>query len=1179
MMRFWSVMVFLFFSCHLAIAETVRALDFENLTQEELVIDTVLPFYGKTIALSGNYTDSTYRAIIEYPEFEPLTKDETHRLLPIIKTQSTVAIGAMPEVETFISTERKQGRLSISFIPLVYRDGKYMKMISFRLSVISKAQHTTQKKLSAEPRYASHSILSSGKWVKIRVPSTGYYQISSADINQLGFSDISRVKVFGYGGAAQPDVLTDEYLRVTDDLKEVPTVDGGNKKVFFARGPICWDDKTGQRVFNQFSSYGYYFLTEGDDAQTITADEMKATYYPSDADYHTLYEKDEVAWFHGGRNLFENRLLTSTPTIYNISTSGHCSKGTVSVSITASTNSKATVVFNDSVKQTITLPSVANYAVATQNTLTFPVECIKSTNKISITNNSGCDMRLDYICINYDEPSPMPDLLSALPSPEYVAYIDNQDLHADSDIQMVIIVPESGKMDAAAERLKRAHEMKDGMRVKVVHDYELYHEFSSGTPDANAYRRYMKMLYDKAGTDESRMPRYLLLFGDCAWDNRMVSNDWKTCDRRDYLLCYESENSFSATTCYMMEDYFGLLDDGEGGEHTKADKPDIGIGRLCVTTAENAAVQVDKIISYMNNKHAGDWQNTICVIGDDGDSNRHVEQAEMVAKQTETLYPGYNIKRVYIEAYTRESSATGNSYPSVTRLLREQMTKGALFMNYSGHGTAYQMAHERVLLLSDFAENKTQNLPVWFTASCDIMPIDTKIENFGEVSMANPSGGAVAFIGTTRTVFEYENSKINQLFSKYVFMEEKGHRITLGEALRRAKNDLITTGQDLSHNKLHYVLLGDPAMSLATPTAEIVIDSINNAVADEQQHILPAGSTVTLVGHVKANRGDVDADFNGIVSVTVKDAEEYVLCHNYDTGDTEGRFGYYDRKNVIYNGNDNIRNGRFSIRFTVPMDIKYDSAEGLILLYAHDDSTRLAHGNYEHIVFKDAVSEGNDSIGPSIYCYLNSPAFKNGGKVNTTPYLVAQLADKDGINVSGSSIGHDLSLVIDGVSAYNLNDYFEFDFGSYTSGKVTYCLPELAEGKHKLQLKAWDVLNNSSTAELMFEVVNGLKPVITDIGCTISPAKTSTDFILIYDRAGSAVDVTFEVYDLQGRIVWRKTETGVTTDGRYLMHWDLTSNSGSSVTSGVYLYRARVSSGGSSEALMAKKLLVSTGLK
>ncbi len=1177
MMKLWTILIGLTIGCCTAFAGSFnRTHNFVNLTQEELRIDSILPYYSTSIDLGKNYADSTYTINVEYPEFQSLTKEEILWLSELLSSSQITIEDNQPKISKNISIERKCAQLNVGFIPIVQHDGEYKKLVSFKLNITASPRINNKPTKTLSPRYVAHSVLSSGKWVKIRVPSTGYYQLTVADIESIGFKDISKVKVFGYGGAAQPDVLTDSYLRETDDLKEIPTFYSSGRKVFFAQGPATWESKESIRKFNQFSSFGYYFLTEGDSSLVISAEEMKNMYYPADIDYHTLYEKDEVSWYHGGRNLYENTFLTANATKYTISTPGHCSKGSVTISITASAKSTAQIVFNDSMACLLNIPSPAAYSMAAEQTITFNVDNIKPSNTIAISNKSGCDMRLDYICINYAEPTPMPDLSAMLPTPEYVAYIDNQDLHADSCVQMVIIVPQSGKMDFAASRLKEIHEDKDKMSVKVVHDYELYHEFSSGTPDANAYRRYLKMLYDRAGNNEESMPRFLLLLGDCAWDNRMISNEWKLCDPHDYLLCYESENSFSDTECYVMEDYFGLLDDGEGGAHTASDKPDIGIGRICATTAEDANYQVDKIVSYIKNANAGDWQNTMCFIGDDGNGNSHMSQAEQVAQQTEHLYPGFDIKRIFIEAYNRETSAIGNTYPDVTRLLREQMSSGALLMNYTGHGSAYQFSHERVLTLSDFADNKTKHLPVWFTASCDIMPIDTKIENFGKVSMSNPKGGAVAFVGTTRTVFSFENSKINLLFSKYVLAEENGRCLTLGEALRKAKNDLVTLGQDLSENKLHYVLLGDPAMSLARPIGRIVVDSINGMLADDLSHVIPAGSVVDLNGHV-VSTSSTGSNFNGRVSLTVKDAQEYILCHNYDTYDKSDRFAYYDRKNTLFNGSDSVRNNKFNIRFSVPMDIKYDSAEGLLTLYAcSNDNSQLAHGSYEHVVFNNTMPQENDSIGPSISCYLNSPSFANGDKVNSKPFFVAQLVDKDGINVSGSSIGHDLALVIDGKSdmTYNLNSYFQYDFGSYTSGRVEYSLPELSEGRHKLQFKAWDILNNSSTSELVFNVVNGLEPVISDIGCSHNPANTYTDFIIKYDRAGTAVDITFEVYDVQGRIVWRNKETGVNTQGEYRMHWGLISNAGSSVSSGLYLYRARISCGGSSEALKAKKLLI-----
>ena len=178
---------------------------------------------------------------------------------------------------------------------------------------------------------------------------------------------------------------------------------------------------------------------------------------------------------------------------------------------------------------------------------------------------------------------------------------------------MVIIIPTNQQVVSEAERIKAWHEEHDGLRVRIVPADELYNEFSSGTPDATAYRRYMKMLYDRADTEQDQ-PRYLLLFGDGAWDNRMLCADWDDYDQDDFLLCFESENSFSHVNCYVSDDFFCLLDDEEVIQESSSykGKPDVAVGRYPARTLDQAKVLVDKTLDYAANEFAGPWQNVIC---------------------------------------------------------------------------------------------------------------------------------------------------------------------------------------------------------------------------------------------------------------------------------------------------------------------------------------------------------------------------------------------------------------------------------------------------------------------------------------------------------------------------------------------------------------------------------------
>ena len=1012
----------------------------------------------------------------------------------------------------------------------------------------------------AEERYAEHSVLREGNWAKIRVAESGFYQLTDALIKKAGFSDASRVRIYGYGGALQPEKLSGDYLSATDDLKEVPTCTIGGKRIFYATGPVTWSQQQSlERTRNPYSDYGYYFLTEAD-GEPLTTDSttLVSANYPSNNDYHQLYEVDNYSWFHGGRNLFDKTLFTiGTPQVYTLKASG--TNGTIGIALTADADYEATIEVNDSVIATISKKvSLDAYTKADEELYQYQLTGkLKTENCIRITQTSGGNMRLDYIDLQHDTPTPLD--FGTLPQPEYVYRITNQDHHADTAVDMVIIIPTLQKLLAQAERLKAHHEQRDGLSVRIVPADELYNEFSSGTPDATAYRRYMKMMYDRATTD-SEKPRYLLLMGDGGWDNRMNTSDWSGYNPDDYLLCYESENSFSQVNCYVSDDFYCLLDDEEviqesnGGSTSYKGQPDVAVGRLPTRTADEAKVLVDKIINYANNAYAGNWQNEICMMGDDGNQNTHMKTADKVATTIEQNYPNYNVNKIYWDAYQRTSSSTGYTYPDVTRLIKQQMENGALMMNYCGHGAPYAMSHELVMKTADFEASQTNYLPLWITASCDIMPFDGQEENIGETVMLNSKGGGVAFFGTTRTVYATYNEVMNLAFTDYVLTPG----ISIGEAVRLAKCQLVSKGSDLTQNKLQYTLLGDPALHLAKPQQQMVVDSINGVSASETIK-LAAGSVVRVSGHIVQN-DDVDTSFSGVVTLTVRDAEETITCRQNDTSETDEAFVYNDRTKTLYQGADSVSEGRFSITFAIPKDISYTDGSGLMTLYAvNSDKTLTAHGENESFELVGSQTAQTDSIGPSIYCYLNSKSFKNGDKVNPTPYFRAELYDDSGINTSGSSIGHDLELVIDGdpTKTYNLNDYFEFDFGDYRSGSLGFSIPELSVGMHKLQFRAWDILNNSSTTELVFEVT---EDAITEFNvvCSNNPANSSTQFIITHNRMGSELKVTLDVFDTGGRQVWRQTENVVPTSDTFAIDWNLSVAGGSRLHTGLYLCRISV---------------------
>jgi hypothetical protein len=659
----------------------------------------------------------------------------------------------------------------------------------------------------------------------------------------------------------------------------------------------------------------------------------------------------------------------------------------------------------------------------------------------------------------------------------------------------------------------------------------------------------------------------------------MFTSTWRQASPDDYLLCYESENSLSKTTSYVLEDYFGLLDDGEGANLLK-NKTDLGIGRFPVTTEAQARVMVDKAIAHLTGQNAGAWRNVVCMMGDDGDENEHMAYANQVADQIRTRNPQIEVRKVMWDTFTRVSTTKSNTYPEVVTLLKKQMQDGALVMNYTGHGNEIAMSHEYVFNLDDFRQPIGNRLPLWVTAACDIAPFDGSVENIGEVAVLNPSGGALAFLGTTRTVYGNQNIQMNRYFMQYLFdKDNEGRRYRAGDAVRLAKCAIIADGRDAGYqeNKAHFVLLGDPALTFGAPLQHVVLDSINGQFMDESAIVkLKAGCRVEMTGHIEQADGQTASDFQGVLSARLFDSEQTVTCKN--NAGAKKVFTYKDRSSVLYNTQDSVRNGRFRFSFVLPVDVNYSEDSRRVVFYAFDVNQNSEANGYSEQFILNGISDevSADSLGPAIYAYLNDEDFQNGSVVNSEPFFVALLEDESGVNVSGNGLGHDLQLCIDGRSelTFNLNDYYTGEFGDFTRGSVSYSLPVLEAGAHSLTFRAWDVFNNTSISTLDFVVDPALQPQVFLISASQNPASTATNFLISYSLPGAGCTFTIDVYDFMGRRLWTQTETGRSNSAVYSIPWNLSTSSGGRLGSGIYLYRCTVQSGESRKVSKAQKIII-----
>ena len=708
----------------------------------------------------------------------------------------------------------------------------------------------------------------------------------------------------------------------------------------------------------------------------------------------------------------------------------------------------------------------------------------------------------------------------------------------------------------------------------MVTPESIYNEFSSGTPDATAYRRFMKMFYDRQ-TSEADAPKYLLLFGDGSFDNRKLTSAWKSVDMSNMLLTYQTENSLSSQS-YVIDDYFGFLDDADNKKSLQNKKLCLGIGRFPIRTVEQATQMVDKVISYMENRNIGSWKNNLCFMADDGSNTdgfmtEHMEFADQLAGYVESEHPEFLVNKLYYDAYKKDMTA--GTYPDVRSGLQKLLKDGLLLFNYTGHGGTTALSDEKVLTQTDINQFTYTHLPVWVTATCDFTRFDDLNTSAGEDVFLNKSSGGIALFTTVRVAYSRPNFPINDNVIRNLFERNNGRRRTLGEVMQATKNTLSSV------YKLGFCLIGDPAVKIAYPEFGMKVTTVNGQSVDGNSISFKALEKITVEGEVLDASGQLVTDFTGIVNPTVKDSKVTVTCLKNSNKDDSPAFTFTDYPNTIFIGNDSVRNGKFSFTFTVPKDISYSNLQGKMNLYAVDtESGNEAQGNFDNfIVGGTSDTAETDTIGPEIRAlYLNDTTFVDGGQVNTTPYFVAELWDKSGVNITGSSVGHDMMLVIDEstVLSYNLNSYYELLPGEDGTGIVKFPIPALEPGKHTAEFWVWDILNNSTVRTFTFEVVEGLKPFLFDVIATPGIAREQVTFHLMHNRPESRMRVGIMVYDLAGRQLWKHEESG--TSGlfeNYTVSWDLTSG-GARMRPGVYIYRAAISTDNSKDATKARKFII-----
>jgi hypothetical protein len=770
-----------------------------------------------------------------------------------------------------------------------------------------------------------------------------------------------------------------------------------------------------------------------------------------------------------------------------------------------------------------------------------------------------------YIAFSYgDLLEPIRDAISTVANQDLKGTIFNNGQGEFEDVDYLILTP--SQFTTQAERLAEINRAQYGLSVKVVELSKIYNEFSTGSQDIAAIRNFIKYVYDNASAPANRL-KYLCLFGDGSYDYKDRLNN-----NTNLVPSWYTNSSFSLTSSFVSDDFYCMMDDNEG-TMGGGDRMDIAVGRILAEDVQRAKEMVDKIEAYYQPEAYGSWRNNLLLISDDVDiawEKILQETTDGIGTTVEAEKPFMNVVKIHTDAFQQEASSAGNRYPQVNKAIKDAIEVGALVVNYFGHGGEDGLAKERIFDKIDAQEiNNVCKFNLFVTVTCEYTKFDDPGRpTAGEYTFWNKNGGASSLITTTRQIFVTVGVSYNEVLDDYLFAFGSNDYPTVGEALRLTKIDDNISG--ISQKRLVF-LIGDPAMKLAFPEPDIRLTKVNDVDITQQIDTLKALSYTKLAGEVVDANGNILSNYNGTLTATVYDKpiERQTLANDGIAENGQRiKLDFTTLGEVLFKGQASVENGQFEFDFIVPRDIGIPVGNGKVSFYAQTTSplSDQAGANFDIKIGGINENAPEDNIGPVINLFMNDENFVSGGITNESPTLLVKLQDENGINTA-SGIGHDITAIIDGdeTNPVVLNDYYQANVDDYTNGIVSYAYRDLEPGLHTLTLKAWDVYNNSSTAEILFNVFDKDEELVIDNVLNYpNPFVNYTEFWFNHNSV-EPLDISVQIFTVSGKLV--RTLNGQTTGGSKGVSslskdivWDGKDDFGDKIGKGVYVYKLKVKS-------------------
>lgn len=1050
--------------------------------------------------------------------------------------------------------------------------------------------------------FCSAPTLAQSPLFKFKIQTQGVYRLSNEQASRLGFSNLSEIAVFGYPGML-PQQLEASQL----ELQEIPALEKNGNLYFFLTGPHSLSFSSDELSYTHHLFADSLSFLIGKKTNPKRIEEIQATadpFKPNQIWYSfTTFKEERTNILNSGRAWFSNpirqgqsfnialglqssavapwilqgklmaqsfsastmRILTGNDLLTEVAFSsipnstfgikGRVVEFSTAINPAGNALSQIRFTFQGSGSESAGYLDHVMLGVPFSNsTLSEGIFEGESTDLIRLPNG----LQIWEVSDFYNPKALTSNSGLSAFGKKWAIYSTEKTLEIQglkpvrSGLKSFAISPElliitSPALLSSARKLQ-AHKTNRGIDAQVVTTEEIFDSFGYGNPDLTAIRNFIAKTYHASKTLEN-----VLILGKGTFDYK-----GKLGGRPNLVPIYTSRESLNPLTSFSSDDYFGLLDWGQGIWEESRDGDElmqIGVGRLPAINFAEANEMVEKIIRYETNPIRKPEASTITFLADDADNNIHVRDAESHSAYLTENHSEFLLNKLYLDRFEQEKSGTLQSSPQAKAALESTLEEGTLILNYIGHGNETTLTAEEIFRVSDLPNWANQeNLALWVTATCEFGRHDSPfIRSAAEELLFTQNKGAIALLTTGRPVFSSVNFALNEAFIEEVFQKKEGQFQSLGEIFKNTKNQSLNGS--LNRN---FSLLGDPSLKLALPELDFKITSIED-VDGTQIDTLKSFQEILLKAEVIDPLTQAfQVGFNGDYQIEIRDKP----VRKRTLGDESSPFEFEVEEILIFKGQGKIVSGVLEAKFFIPKGINPEFGNGTIRLRGWDTQSRLqAMGGSNPIIGGQKSTTLEDTEGPEIVPRLNGQLAEPFVFPTKRVEIEALLSDLSGINVSGFKGEQDLSIQINGGTPLILNEKYIANDGDFREGSFKIFIEGLNEGKNTIQINAWDNVGNKSISVLEVEIRGSETLKILNHSTFPNPASSQSNFEIRHNRPGENLNLNLEVYSMIGQILFSKTFRLVKAEESiHDLSWIFLQNQTKYPAKGTYIYKLTLQS-------------------